>query len=377
MKRFILTAIGVLTVSSVMAQPGAPQQEGRRARGEGERPRAAWAERGQRPDIRPGERAQRWRERFADAQTSGPRGRAMQAGERHGLRGRDVPTTRILERLAQYLELTPEQHVKVKEILAKAKSEFGESVTTLREFGEKTRESLHEVLTEEQRAKLDRLREDAKAVGQRMAENYGKPAREAAERMAQEARLRMALRQLNLSEEQRQRVEEVEKKVSEKIRAIQQEVQPKIQAVREEAKKEIEAILTPEQREQLRERLEKMPAGPPQFPQERPGQGPRARRPAGGPPPAPPTGQPQAFGWRPPALGPMAWADDAVEFRGEMGPGFGRPGWDAPPAPAFEPGPAMMRPQEPYLHEGFDGPPAPPAPAGEPPARDILLEVFA
>ncbi len=300
----------------------------------------------------------------------------MERGERPGLRGGDVPTTRILERLSQYLELTPEQRAKVQEILAKAKSEFGESVGSLREFGEKTRERLREVLTDEQRAKLDRLREDTKAVGQRMAENYGQPVRQAAERMAQEARLRMALRQLNLTDEQRQRVEEIEKKTLEKVRAIQQEMQPKIQAVREEAKKEIEAILTPEQRQELRDRLEKMPAGQPPVPHGQPGAGPRARRPAGGPPPAPPAGEPQAFGWRPPVFGPLAWVP-GDEPRGELRPELGRPGFDAPWQRGGGPGAEMMPPLEPEPGAGFDEPPAPPAPAMEPPMRDILLEVFA
>jgi len=194
--------------------------------------------------------------------------------------------------MTNYLELKPEQQSKIRDILESAKAELGESISSIREFGEKTRERIREVLTEEQRAKLDRLRDNARGTGKEMLQSYGPQMREGAKRTGEEARLRFALRSLNLTDEQRQRIEAVQKETAQKIKSITDEVRPKIQAARDDAKKKIDEILTPEQRAQLRLQLEKMPP----VPQKGAG-GKAARKPAAGGPDGPPAGgdqKPQA-----------------------------------------------------------------------------------
>ncbi|MGB9692889.1 MAG: hypothetical protein ACPL7D_12065, partial [Candidatus Sumerlaeaceae bacterium] len=211
MRYVTLTAVCVLAASSLLAQPGAGRAE---RRGEAGRARAA---------VR------------ADRETTRPR--AWEPGERMRAfaQRRDVPTSRILQRMKDFLALTPDQESKAREILEKAKSEVGESVGSLRELGEKTREKLREILTEEQRIKLDKLRKDAREVGAQMMQERGPQMREALGRAGEEARLRMALRAVNLTEEQRKKVQEIEKETHAKLQAIQNEVRPKIEATREEA----------------------------------------------------------------------------------------------------------------------------------------------
>jgi len=289
---FMCAAIAAVCV----AQPG-PEQGGRGG------PRAE---------------AMKWR-RAAEAQTSPPRAGARRAGA--WLQRGDGATSRVLERMTQMLSLTPEQRTKVANILEKAKGELGGKVGSLRDLGEKTREEIRSILTDEQRAKLDKFRENAQQTGQKMAEQYAPQMQERMKQMGQEMRLRMALRALDLKDDQRQKVEQIEKETQEKIKAIQEEVRPKIQAVREEAKKKLDEILTPEQREQLKKELEKLPAwsgrpdGAPQGPPEPGRQGPwMGRRPGGrgefAPPPpnapAPPAEGPQSFGWRPPLADGLA-----------------------------------------------------------------------
>ncbi len=363
MKKMVVTAICLVLGGALCAQPG--PQVGER-RGQGARPGAgAWA----------------------DRQTS--RSRVWQARERLAAFGqhRDVPTTRIVQRMKEVLALTPEQEKKVHEILEKAKSELGESVGSVRELGEKTREKLREILTEEQRIKLDKLRQNAREVGAEMVQERGPQLRQGVERMAEEGRMRLALRSLNLTEEQRQQIEEVQKATRAKIQAIQEEVKPKIEAAREEAKKKIEEILTPEQREQLKKELEKAPLkawkaapGPgKQMPGKefRPNdmQGPRPHRPD--------AGKPQAFGWRPPLPGMHASAPDVPQMAQLPGPPFAPmpgPSMQILPPPRgseemWPPAPEADEGEEPSFHRA-PAPPVEPAPAG-PPARDILLELFA
>lgn len=353
MKRLSLITLCVCLAGSLLAQPPAGRGERR-----GEFGQARWA---RQPAA-------------AEARTTGPL--AWQAGPRAGLglRRGDVPTTRILQRMTEFLALTPEQQAKVRDILEKAKSELGESVGSLRELGEKTRERLREVLTEEQRAKLDKLRGEARETAGRMAQDYGPQVREGIERLGQEARLRMALRSLNLTEEQRKQIDAIEKESREKIKAIQEEVRPKIQAAREEAKKKIDNVLTPEQREQLREQLQKMPADMPPA-----GRGPEAApnaerrrqpkdRPAMRPPQSflCPRGDDGRLAFLPPRPPqPMANFDDEVMPAFNHGP--------VPPEPVGFAPPAEDEFKEP-MDGGVEQPDAPRVP---PPPRDVLLEIFA
>ncbi|MCX7626072.1 MAG: hypothetical protein N2Z21_07670 [Candidatus Sumerlaeaceae bacterium] len=358
MKRFILTVVCLGAAGSLLAQP--PMGPERRR---GEFGQARWA---RRPGV-------------ADVRTSGPL--ASQAGPRGGWGARrgDVPTTRILQRMTEFLQLTPDQQSKVKDILDKAKAELGESVGSLRELGEKTRERLREVLTEEQRAKLDKLRSDARDTAGRMAQDYAPQIREGVERFGQEARLRMALRSLSLTEEQRKQIDEIEKQTREKIKAIQDEVRPKIEAAREEAKKKIDDVLTPEQREQLREQLQKIPATAPQGgndPAAGPG-GQRPRLPKG----RPVMGPPQSL------LAPLP-SDARLAYLPPRPPqpdgGFGSQSDPASrvtllPPDAFAPAPgcapdAPTEASEPTDCE-HEQPMLPLAPAQ--PAEDVLLEIFA
>jgi Spy/CpxP family protein refolding chaperone len=311
------------------------------------------------------------------------------------LRRGDVPTTRIFTRLSEYLELSPEQREKARDILEKANGELGESVGSLRELGEKTREKLRAILTDAQREKLDKLRNDMRDTAERMAQNYGPALREGAERLGQEVRFRMALRGLDLTpsatsgvtiglfrmalrgldltHEQREKVEAIEKETAEKIRAIQEEVRPKIQAARQEAVKKIEDVLTPEQREKFQNELKKFPA-----------ENPSARRGAAPPPAEKRESGPQAFGAPRPMHERQAYLPPrppapAVGFRQEVPPlAYGAP------APPMEPRFAPQRAWEPDPRMGPVPPPpagpmdgeVPAQPAAPPRERDILTEIF-
>jgi hypothetical protein len=68
-----------------------------------------------------------------------------------------------------------------------------------------------------------------------------------------------ALRGLNLTDAQTSQVRELMKAQGEKRRAIAEETRTKMEALNNAAKEQVEAILTTEQRDRLREQLEKLP----------------------------------------------------------------------------------------------------------------------
>jgi Spy/CpxP family protein refolding chaperone len=195
---------------------------------------------------------------------------AAQGPHRFGAEGRaglkgggDVPTTRIVEMMSKRLDLSAEQKEQVTAILGKSRAEIAESVDGMKSVAGKTREELKAVLTDEQKAKVEKLKENAKAgVGGFMRER-GPAMREGMKAASEEMRLRMVLKSLDLSDEQQGKLKEVESELHEKAKAIQEEVKPKIEALHKEAKEKVNGILTDEQRGELEKRMKE---GPPAEP---------------------------------------------------------------------------------------------------------------
>ena len=195
-----------------------------------------------------------------------PAGREARRGEG---RGRRMDPQRMLDRMVASfaeLNLSDEQKAKVREIVDKAKpklealaketegKEPGERMAKVREVAEPIREELMGVLDETQR---QRLRERMEAVRQprggrggpqmieRMRENFGK---------------------LDLSDEQKKQVEALLSETEKQIAAIRaeaakapatggagSETRAKFRELMQANRKRLNEILTPEQRQKLRE----------------------------------------------------------------------------------------------------------------------------
>jgi Spy/CpxP family protein refolding chaperone len=233
----------------------------------------------------------------------------------------DINTTRIVNMLDRRLDLTDEQEKQIRGILDETKAEMKAQAEEMRGKLRASREGIEKVLTEEQRNKLGKGAGALLRGLNGFAEDQGPAVRDHREAPGAEFRMRAAMAALDLSEEQREKLRAHHEAMRAKHEALRKEMEPKIEALREEAKKELESILTPEQREQLKNRLEQMPGGPAAGP----------RWGAGGP----------QQRWRDREGGPFARPD------GHEGRGFR--GWGRGPRP----GPPAGAP---------DGPPPPPPP---------------
>ena len=180
------------------------------------------------------------------------------------------------------LKLTPEQKTKVDAIFKEARAELEglktqlesmdvrERMAEAREFFEGVRADLAFVLTPEQRQqmqqKLEQVRQNAGAAVP--------PPGVLAER------LREALPQLKLSDEQAQRAKELFDDVRPRAEALRQQIETgdadarqKARELAEETRQKLREILTPQQQEQLRQMMSRPMSPPPVDGPRRPGGG--------------------------------------------------------------------------------------------------------
>jgi Spy/CpxP family protein refolding chaperone len=167
------------------------------------------------------------------------------------------------------LGLTDEQKPKVDEIFAKAKDDFAqqqpqwrdlppeERVQHVREFTQKLVGDVKAVLNDEQKAKFDQRvaelqsqRGGAQGGGQGMGQG------------GQTRRMREAIDALNLSDDQKQKVDGIFKDMETKVADAQKESQGDREAMREKMRMiaqdttaQLEQVLTPDQQQQFRESM--------------------------------------------------------------------------------------------------------------------------
>jgi Spy/CpxP family protein refolding chaperone len=201
-------------------------------------------------------------------QHSGPRPFAAGKGPggpggEHGLRGGDRPTTVVMEMLSKRLDLTDDQKAKIAPILDNTRSELRKTAEGTKAILQKSKEEIQAVLTDEQKGKLEKMKETlGGAVGGYLRAN-GPEIKERVHDAGQEIALRAALGSLDLTDEQRSKLKDLQSEVEKKREAIQAELKPKMEELKKEVKTKLEATLTDEQKSQLKERIEQMrEAGP-------------------------------------------------------------------------------------------------------------------
>jgi Spy/CpxP family protein refolding chaperone len=188
--------------------------------------------------------------------------------------GRGAMLLDRLKQIAGDLKLTPEQQTKIDSILDDARQQLHGMIDELRQSDPETRrqriqqflENLHdkfkEVLTSEQvqtfEQKLQELRNEMRAATTQPAGGMMMP------------RLRNALGQLELTPDQKQKVESVLQDTRQRMQDLRAEMQSddsqmreKIQSIMQDTRQQLRDILTPEQREKLRSLMPGPGGGPP------------------------------------------------------------------------------------------------------------------
>lgn len=195
----------------------------------------------------------------------GPLGghRPFAGGGAGGPFGGDRPTTAVLAMLSKQLELTDEQKEKITPILENTRAELRKSAEGAKSALQKSKDEIKAVLSDEQKGKLEKMKENiGGAIGGFMRAN-GPEIRERVQDAGQEIALRAALGSLDLTDEQRGKLKELQDDVKQRREAIEAEMKPKMEELKKEVKTKLEATLTDEQKSQLKERIEKMrEAGP-------------------------------------------------------------------------------------------------------------------
>lgn len=194
----------------------------------------------------------------AQARPVGPKpghGRLMERLE-------DRPTTRVVEMMTERLELTREQQEKIGGVLDAAKAELKQHGKEARSILSTTHEQILEVLTPEQRGKAGKMKEALFAGVGGFAKSHAPHLREGLQRAGDEIRIRAALSTLELDDEQRGKLMELQAQIEAKREKIISEVRPQFDALREEANSRIREVLTPDQQAELEQKLDRMPKGP-------------------------------------------------------------------------------------------------------------------
>jgi Spy/CpxP family protein refolding chaperone len=165
-------------------------------------------------------------------------------------------TTQAVEMMAKRLDLTDEQKSKVSAIAEKARAD-------IRGIGEKAKDDAMAVLTPEQREKAKDLREDIEERAESMRGRAFRPepgedAPPNMKGMGEMMELHMAVRQLDLSDEQKEKLKASREEMEKAGKAIREEVEPKMESLRKEARAKLDGVLTEEQRKQLDKELERV-----------------------------------------------------------------------------------------------------------------------
>jgi hypothetical protein len=196
-------------------------------------------------------------------------------GDRMG----DRPTTAVMEMLSKRLDLTDEQKAKIAPILENTRKQLKDTAEGGKDVLAKAKEQIQAELTDEQKGKLEKMKENLRgAVGGYLRE-HGPDIKDRLHDAGQEIALRMAIGSLDLNDEQRGKLKELQERVRKQREEIQAEVKPKVEAIKKDVKDTLDSTLTDEQKTQLKEKMEKMKAEGPQGPDGM--QGPRGHRPPG------------------------------------------------------------------------------------------------
>ncbi len=179
----------------------------------------------------------------------------------------NLESSPVLARMTKRLDLTAEQQEKVKTILDQTREELKKSAEEARAIVDKSHEGIQALLTDAQKAKAQEGRERVRErIGEFAAERgpqIRERVREGLENMGEAMKIRRALGELDLSDEQKTKLREVEKDAAEKVKAIHESVQPKIEELKKDVRAKIDAVLTEAQRAELKKELEKIGDNPP------------------------------------------------------------------------------------------------------------------
>lgn len=186
---------------------------------------------------------------LADPGKDGPR----RGPGKHGGFG-DRPTTAVLEMMTKKLDLTEEQRNKIAPILENAKSQLKEQVGEAKDVFAETKEQIGAVLTDEQKAKFEKGKQAFVGAVGGYVRAHGPEIRERVQGAGKEIALRAALGSLELTEEQRTKLKDLQESVQEKRQAIMEEMKPRFEAIDKHVKDTLESTLTPAQLEQLKEK---------------------------------------------------------------------------------------------------------------------------
>jgi Spy/CpxP family protein refolding chaperone len=161
--------------------------------------------------------------------------------------------------LSKRLDLSSEQQSHIVQIVSDAKDKVKEPAKQIRDEFKETRDRIAEVLTDEQKQKLEKGK-DALVGGLRnFADENRDDIRERLQGAGDEIRMHMALNKLSLSEDQREKLHEIEKSTHDEVRKLHESLEPKLKELREETNKKVRETLTDEQRSQLEKELTNMP----------------------------------------------------------------------------------------------------------------------
>jgi Spy/CpxP family protein refolding chaperone len=149
-------------------------------------------------------------------------------------------TTQAVEMMAKRLDLTDEQKSKVSAIAEKARAD-------IRGIGEKAKDLREDI---EERAESMRGRAFRPEPGEDAPPNM--------KGMGEMMELHMAVRQLDLSDEQKEKLKASREEMEKAGKAIREEVEPKMESLRKEARAKLDGVLTEEQRKQLDKELERV-----------------------------------------------------------------------------------------------------------------------
>lgn len=177
----------------------------------------------------------------------------------HKALGGDRSTSTILEGLARRLDLTEQQKAQIAPILEDTRAEMRRTMEGTHAVLEKAKEEIAAVLNPEQKEKIKDMKENfAGAIGG-FLKDRGPELRERAQNAGDEMRLRFALGSMELTEQQREKLKELQDRTRAEREAVMAEVQPRIEQIRENVKQELNSILTEEQRSELDQKMEQMP----------------------------------------------------------------------------------------------------------------------
>ena len=176
----------------------------------------------------------------------------------HGPFG-DRPTSVVLEIMTKRLELTEAQREKIAPILNEAKEKIKKSVEESKDALESTKQQISAELTEAQKTKLEEGKGILAGAMGGYLRDHGPELRQRVEGAGKEIGLRAALGALELTEEQREKLKELQERAQEKRETLMQEMKPKFEEIEKDVKDTLAATLTPEQLEKLKAQRANLP----------------------------------------------------------------------------------------------------------------------